>query len=84
MIPICRQGGQKRALPDVAPERLQAADPSRSTEPLTGSASSLGGGLRGAFGGLCWRAVGWAPGAGQRTLDAGYALRQGVQAAAVR
>ena len=37
-----------------------------------------------AFGGLCRRAVGWAPGAGQRTLDAGYALRQGVQVAAVR
>ena len=40
--------------------------------------------LRGAFGGLCRRAVGWAPGAGQRTLDVGYALRQGVQVAAVR
>ena len=49
---------------------------------LPGRGRSLGGGLRGAFGGLCRRAVGWAPGAGQRTLDAGYALRYGVQVAA--
>ncbi len=51
---------------------------------IIGSAKSLGGGLRGRLGCRRRRAVGWTPGAGQRTLDAGDPLRQGVQVTATQ
>ena len=50
-----------------------------SCTPLNGRGKSLGGGFRRRLGCRRRRAVGWAPGAGQRTLDARHALRQGMQ-----